>query len=165
MDRLFLGIIIVILSSACGFLLAKKHRKRKAFFTQLYQFNERFLNEIAYYRRPITEFVSQFTYKGEFALLLENYFESVKNGDDVLLLDLQNDSNFSFLIEEEKNEITDYFYTLGKGDSVSQKNYFSSQKERLSKRQTEADTVAKKYVDLYVKLGFLFGLFLLIILI
>ncbi|MBR2329979.1 MAG: hypothetical protein IKA40_01910 [Clostridia bacterium] len=165
MDRLLLGIIIVVLCSCCGFLLAKKHRKRKAFFTQLYVFNERFLNEIAYYRRPITEFVSQFTYKGEFALLLENYFERVKNGENVLLLDLQNDSNFSFLNEEEKNEITDYFYTLGKGDSASQKNYFSSQKERLSKRQTEADTVAKKYVDLYVKLGFLFGLFLLIILI
>ena len=165
MDRLFLGIIIVVLCSLCGFLLAKKHRKRKSFFTQLYTFNERFLNEIAYYRRPINEFAAQFNYKGEFALLLDTYFENVKNGDSTLPLDLKNDANFSFLNDEEKNEIADYFYTLGKGDSASQKTYFSSRKESLAKRQTEADTIAKKYVDLYVKLGFLFGLFLLIILI
>ena len=164
MDKLILGIIIVVFCSLCGFLLAKKYRKRKFFFAQLYQFNERFLNEISYYRRPLNEFVSHFLYKGEFALALELYFQNVKNGESIPL-DLRENNNFTFLTEEEKNGITDYFHMLGKGDSASQKAYFSSRKESLQKWQSEAETIAKKYGDLYVKLGFLFGLFLLIILI
>lgn len=165
MDKLVLGIIIVIFCSLCGFLLAKKYRKRKLFFAQLYQFNERFLNEISYYRRPLNKFVSPELYKGEFALALHLYFENIKNGENVFPLDLRDNHNFSFLTEEEKNAIADYFHVLGKGDSASQKSHFSSRKESLQKWQAEADTVAKKYGDLYIKLGFLFGLFLLILLI
>lgn len=161
--RLLLGIIIVVFCSACGFMLAKKYRKRKQFFTQLYQFNERFLNEIAYYRRPIEAFTSQHEYKGEFALLLTLYLEGVKTDDEAF--DVRNNAEFTFLTEEEKNGVNDYFRMLGKGDSLSQKGYFTAKKESLCAWQNEANAIAKKYGDLYVKLGFLFGLFLLIVLI
>lgn len=163
MDRLILGVIIVVFCTVVGFLLAKKYRKRKQFFAQLYLFNERFLNELSYYRRPLAECIGQFAYKGEFALLLDLYFECIESGS--YLLDVKNNAEFSFLTEEEKNGVIDYFRMLGKGDSASQKTHFSAQQASLQKWRVDAENLAKKYEDLYVKLGFLIGLFLLIILI
>ena len=72
---------------------------------------------------------------------------------------------FNFLKEEEKRVICDYFSMLGKGDSQSQKGYFSGEKERLKKFQNETEEICKKYSDLYVKLGFLCGLLILILII
>ena len=54
---------------------------------------------------------------------------------------------------------------LGKGDSVAQKAYFSAVKEVLSKRKTQALDESKRYCDLYVKLGFLIGLFILVLIV
>ena len=54
---------------------------------------------------------------------------------------------------------------LGKGDSFSQKGYFATSKDALEKLYVEAENNCKKYVHLYIKLGFLCGLTLLILLI
>lgn len=164
MVKFLLGVAIVAFSSYCGFVFAKKYRKRKLFFGQLKEFNERFLSEISYYRRPIGEFATAYFYKGEFQDFLQTYFAEI----DELSQNLEKTVAFDdceFLNDEEKSVITDYFKMLGKGDSASQKLYFSAAKERLVKMQASAENDCKKYGDLYVKLGFLFGLFVLILMI
>ena len=69
------------------------------------------------------------------------------------------------LKEEEKIFLYDYFQMLGKGDSISQKTYFSSVQQTLSKWKESSNQEGKKYEDLYIKLGFLCGLFVLILII
>ena len=164
MAKFLLGIAIVAFTSFCGYLLTKKYRRRKLFFTQFYEFNERFLNEIAYYRRPLAEFVSNYAYRGEFNELLERYVEktSGRNGSFDLVSD---NTTFDFLKQDEKRAICDYFSMLGKGDSNSQKNYFSSVKDTIGKFRKEAEDTNKRYGDLYIKLGFLCGLLILILII
>ncbi len=164
MTKFLLGIAIVAFTSFCGYLLTKKYRKRKSFFKQLYEFNERFINEISYYRRSLSTFIAQYVYRGEFQGLLEAIFNLQQERTDVLQTTLQL-SEYNFLKEEEKRIIIDYFSMLGKGDSQSQKNYFSGQKERLTKMKNEAEETCKKYGDLYVKLAFLCGLLILILII
>lgn len=165
MDKLIVGIIFVCFSTFCGYLLSKKYRRRKKFFQQWTIFNERFLNEIAYYRRPLKEFYQKFEYDGDFNLFLLGFLESLTKNEgnkwefEGLL------KEFSFLEKEDKGMITDYFLMLGRGDSRSQKEYFSSVKSPLEKRALAVETQAKKYGDLYVKLGFLLGLALLIIIV
>ena len=61
--------------------------------------------------------------------------------------------------------IEDYFFMLGKGDSASQKGYFSSLKDTLVKLENETKIEAKRYGDLYLKIGFLFGLLVLILIV
>ena len=80
MVKFILGIVIVCFTSFCGYVLARRYRERKEFFSQLYEFNERFLNEIAYYRRPLAEFARIYTYKGEFQQTLNGFFISMKEG-------------------------------------------------------------------------------------
>lgn len=164
MVKFFIGVMVVAFTTYCGYLCANKYRKRKAFFEALYQFNELFLAEIAYYRRPIIEWLNNISLKGDFALFIYEYTRRVTNQIPIQGI-LVDDSIFAFLKNEEKTSIETYFSTLGKGDSVSQKNYFSTEKERLSTWRKKAEEDVKKYGDLYVKLGFLFGLFVLIIIV
>ena len=74
-------------------------------------------------------------------------------------------TEFTFLKEEERRFTENYFLMLGRGDSVSQKGYFTSVKEQLCKLQVSAENSSKKYGDLYIKLGFLCGLLILILII
>ena len=162
MIKFLLGIAVVAFTAFCGYILAKKYRQRKHFFLQLKEFNERFLNEISYYRRPIAEFASGYSYQGEFQTLLSLFFEKIQERAATEKLFL-NDEEFSFLNRDEKRLVEDYFQMLGKGDSNSQKGYFSSVKESLSKLQASTESDCQKYGDLYVKIGFLCGLLILIL--
>ena len=132
---------------------------------QLKEFNQRFLSEISYCRRPIAELSAQFSYEGEFQELLQVFFMLQKKGEflkNISLLDL---SEFSFLSEEERRVVGDYFLMIGKGNVVAQKEYFSSAEAVLGKYREESENDCKKYVDLYTKLGFLAGLAILILII
>lgn len=164
MTKFLFGLVMIAFTSFCGYLLARKYRQRKLFFRQLYEFNERFLTEIAYYRRPLREFASKYSYRGEFGGLLENFFKGLEVGY-VQENTFMDKTHFSFLKEEERRMTEDYFLMLGRGDSVSQRGYFSSMKEQLSAVCTEADKTCKKYADLYIKIGFLCGLLILILMI
>ena len=164
MTKVLLGIAIIAFTSFCGYVLTKKYRKRKRFFAEMKEFNERFISEISYYRRPLADFFSAYSYKGEFNEFFNEYFQSVKN-DDGNACKIRELERLDFLTSEEKSVVEDYFLMLGKGDSASQKAYFSAMKERIQKMYTEAETAYKKYGDLYVKLGFLCGLLILILIV
>ncbi len=160
--KFLLGIAVVAFTTFLGYLLGGKRRKRKAFYTQWALFNERFLNEISYYRQPLQSFFNKYAYKGEFTFVLERFLYCVKNGVK-LSSNLLEKESFDFLNAEEKSDVENYFSMLGKGDSTSQKAYFSAQKQSLEEWAKRATDNAKKYGDLYVKLGFLCGLLILIL--
>ncbi len=164
MLKFIFGVGIVAFTSFCGHLLAKKYRQRKLFFTQLKEFNERFLSEISYYRRPIREFVAAYAYRGEFEAFLHVFYETMgeRSNQDRAFVD---GHEYAFLTQEDKRVVEDYFLMLGRGDSASQKAYFTSVKSGIEKLQIEADTQCKRYGDLYIKLGFLCGLLILLLMI
>ena len=155
---------IVAISTTFGYILSKKYRQRRRFLGQLRAFNEQFINEITYYRRPIKDFLSSHVFEGEFQALLQSYVGSLDKytENEGQALDL---SSYTFLYENEKSDIFDYFMTLGKGDSDSQKRYFLSMGDRLNKYESAAISQSKKYENLYTELGFLCGLFILILII
>jgi len=164
MIKFLLGIAVVAFTTFCGYLLGKKRRTKKEFFIQFSLFNERFINEISYYRRPLQDFFSKYAYKNAFASLLERFFICI-NKRLPIKENLLSDHEFDFLKTDEKNVVEDYFSMLGKGDSASQKTYFSSIKESIIKLEKEAVENSKKYGDLYIKLGFLCGLLILILIV
>ena len=162
--KLIMGICIVAFTTFCGYLFSRKFRQRSDFIQQFKEFNERFLSEIAFRRRPIKAFIEAYSYKGEFDKLLSVYCNGLEKGCGLSLgMDLKKE--YSFLKEEDRQVINDYFLMLGKGDSFSQKGYFATSKDALEKLYVEAENNCKKYVHLYIKLGFLCGLTLLILLI
>ena len=162
MIKFLLGVAMVAFTTFCGYLLSKKYRKKKLFFHELYAFNERFLSEISYSRRPIKEFVAGQTFYGEFNDVLYDFFHCADNGAP---FSLANDGEFAFLKDDEKRSVEEYFRMLGRGDSTSQKQYFSSVKASLESSRDDAEKESKKYGDLYIKIGFLCGLLILILIV
>ena len=160
MTKFLFGVALVAFGSFCGYFLAKKYRQRKSFFAQLHLFNERFISEVSYYRRPIREFANSYAFQGEFRSLLMSFLQNIEQNGGGLEIDWK---EYSFLRKDEQSAVQDYFLMLGRGDSSSQKAYFSSVSGAVSKWDSDASIAAKKYGDLYIKLGFLCGLFVLIL--
>ncbi|MBQ5927253.1 MAG: hypothetical protein IIX01_04960, partial [Clostridia bacterium] len=93
---------------------------------------------------------------------LEDFFVNLKSGEE------QNGNfleEYLFLSQDEKRFVSDYLSMLGRGDSASQKAYFQSQKNFLNQYKTKSVEECKKYGDLYVKLGFLLGLAILVLIV
>lgn len=166
MIKFIVGVCIVAFTSFCGYVLSKKYRQRKSFYAQFYQFNERFLSEITYYRRPIKEFIEKYAYREEFAELLDEYVQTLGQGNkNPSERDFSGLPAFSFLSKDETDFVNDYFLMVGKGDSASQKGYFGSAKSVLNERKDVTQAEAKRYGDLYIKLSFLLGLAILVVII
>ncbi len=160
MAKLLIGICIVAFTTFCGHQLARKYRERKNFFLDFERFNDAFLNEISYYKRPIEIFLSDRKFSSSFRDWLIEYTNGLKAEERAPVF-----IEFSFLKEEEKAFINEYFSMLGRGDSLSQKGYFSSVKGRIEGIKQKSVDENKRYGDLYLKLGFLFGLALLILIV
>lgn len=143
----------------------KKISSKEKLFTQLNAFNERFLSEISYFKRPFLEFAGKYSYTSEFDDALQVFCEHLGTETGRMSNAAGEFCDYPFLKKDEKTFIRDYFLTFGQGDSLSQKNYFSSVSGVIAAYKTKSETDAKKYGDLYFKLGFLFGLAVLVLLI
>lgn len=152
--KLLLSGLIVAFCVLLGYLAANKYRARKNFFAQHDAFNARYLSELAFARKPLPEFLAAYEYSGEFAKTIKEFSE--KRGPEL---------KFSFLTQEEKKDCADYFAMLGKGDSFSQRDYFSSKKQYLAEKKAETEKECKSRGGLYLKLGLLAGLAIVILII
>ncbi len=156
-----LCLTLLIFTSSVGYAFSSKYRKRKLFFAQFYDFNQKFLQELSYSKRPIKEFLQIYPFKGEFLLLLEEYRQKIGRDNFFNEYFSQN----TFLLLEEEKLIIEYFQQLGKGDSDSQKTIFSARAKLLEEMKTKTENDYKKYAELYVKLGVLLGLAIIIVII
>ena len=152
--KIVICIAIVAFCTFLGYVAAGKYRARKRFFTQYFLFNERYLNELGYTRRPLSAFLKEYAYTGEFGKTVTSFMES-----------RQLKLSFSWLNGDERAECGNYFSMLGKGDALSQKGYFTSRQGLLAEKKAACEREAKTRGDLYLKLGLLAGLAFVILII
>lgn len=151
--KLLLCGLVVAFCVLIGYFAGEKYRTRKKFFAAFADLNERYLTELAYSRRPLAEFFrdNADAFKGEFRKVTEAVAERAPL------------PAFDFLSRDEAGMLADYVSMLGRGDSHSQSGYFTAQKDGLEKRRLQTEHEAKTRGDLYLKLGFLAGLALIIL--
>ncbi len=147
--KLLLCALIVAFCTFLGYLAAGKYRLRRKFYAQMFTFNERYLNELAYTRRTLRELIGEVSESGDFYALLQK----------------REEVSLRYLTEQEKKDCADYLQMLGAGDSYSQKNYFSAKKNALGEKKAESEKEAKDRGGLYVKLGLLAGLAFVILIV
>lgn len=156
MLKIFLCVVLVVLCTAAGVALTQKYKQRKVFMHDLHCFNERLLGEVSYTRLPLSSFFDKYEYGKDFTSVLQeikqNRFERVK-------------IEFRYLADSQKQLVHDYFSMIGKSDARSQENYLNAVRGELEKEKTCTEAEYKKYFGLYTKLGFLFGLIIVILLI
>ena len=136
-----------------GYLAAHKYRCRRSFYSQLYDFNERYLSELGYARKPLPQFLKEYVYAGEFGRTIGAF-----SAREEL-------PRHPFLSDAEQKEYADYFAMLGKGDAQSQSAFFTAKRAALQQRKEESEKEAKARGALYLKLGLLAGLAFVILII
>lgn len=152
--KLLLSCLIILFCTFLGYFAASKYRTRRKFFLQMTTFNERYLNELEYARRPLAELLKREGESGEFYKMLKKYAS-----------ERVTETEFSFLDGEERTLCGEYLSMLGTGDSLSQRNFFSAQKTTLLQKQECSERELKDRGGLYLKLGFLSGLAFVILIV
>lgn len=152
--KFVLGLLVIAFCTFLGYLSASKYRNRRSFYAQLSDFNEKYLAELKYARKPLNQFLSDMEFKGDFSKIIHAY-----------VFERKIELDYSYLTKAEKEEAAEYFRMLGRGDSRSQSGYFSAQADTLLESKNKSEKDAKSYTDLYVKLGLLAGLAIVILIV
>lgn len=129
-----------MLSTLLGILLSSDKKKKMQVFNELYEFNEKLLLNLKFGKEPISKIVK------DFPSVLKLY-----NGELKL-----NTKNAEF--------INNYLQNLGYTDAISQIDYLNEKKLHLKKYKDESFDDYKKYGSLYIKIFFMVGILIAILL-
>ena len=131
---------IVVLTTLLGILLSKDKKKKMQLFSEIYEFNEKLLLNLKFGKVPISTIAQEFPY---------------------ILKILQNELK----IEGKDGEfINNYFKNLGHTDAISQIDYLNERKIYLKKYKDESFNDYKKYGSLYIKIFFMVGILVAVLL-
>ena len=151
--KVFLGITIIILSVKIGVDKANKYKKIYYFWQSLVLMCDKFLVELLYKKANISSLKNcKYPFEG-FNELLKNFFDNKK-------ISLPN-----FLSKEESILVYEFFNSIGKTDTNSQIKEIESFKNQFLKISIDKNSFFKKYYTVSIKLGFICGLGLFIMVI
>lgn len=149
--KLVLGIILVCLSTLIGYILGGKYSFRKQFYADFYNFNNKLKQEISFRQATLTALLKECN-STDFYCALKNYIE-------------KNQFNFekTYLQKDEIEYFYNYLKILGTSDKNSQVDFLDEINMSVLEKQKQSAVEEKKYKALYLKLGFLFGLILFVL--
>lgn len=149
--KMLIGVMGVIFCTIIGKILSEKYIKRKNFYCDFYNFNQKMKSEITFKQSSIKSIIEKLNNQTFRAYLNQ----TVIMGDD--------DLSVSFLNNEENDFLKEYVNNIGIFDKDSQLLYLNSVDSQIKTLYKNSFDEEKKYRKLYVKLGFLFGLIFLVI--
>lgn len=123
-----------------GVLLSAKKKKRMNVFSELYEFNEQLILNLKFSRAPLDKVA------GNFKLMPEMLRGSIP------------------LEGKDGQFICDYLFNLGKTDALSQVDYLNGRREWLARYRDESRTEYRKYSSLYIKIFFMIGVLMAVLL-
>lgn len=109
-------------------------------FTELAEFNEQLILNLKFNKNPLETVAKKY-----------KYVPAALKGEKVL--------------EGKDGEaISDYFVNLGKSDAMSQVDYLNGRRDMLAKLRDESQLNYKKYSSLYIKIFFMIGVLMTVLL-
>lgn len=130
----------MVLTTLLGIFLSANKKKRMQIYSELYEFNEQLILNLKFTKSSINKIAVPFKYVG-----------SILDGSLTL-----SGSDGDFL--------RDYTENLGMTDALSQVDYLTERKSILKKYKEESFADYKRYSSLYVKIFFLIGVTIAVLL-
>ena len=152
--RTILLAIIPILTAFLGYLFSVKYGQIRDFWDKFGFWHKRIKAEIAFSQNSLPEIFGESEKSDAFSDCVREYV--IGNDKSVKL---------KFLSDEEMEFLNKYLQNLGRTDKDSQLNFLNSFEPELEKFIHNAENKSKTYRPLCVKLGFLLGLIVFILLI
>ncbi len=156
MIKFILCACALALCVALAWLMTRGYRRRMQFYYNLNLFNERLLNEVSYTRVPLPAFLDKYTFSGDFGNMLAEKKQARFAGGKY---------DYYYLDEDERKFLDDYFKMIGKSDAASQRVYLSAMRSEILEKKQKTEELYRKYFALYLKLGFLGGLILVVLIV
>lgn len=155
--KVFLGAIAVVICTFIGYKLSDKYKLRRQFYADFAAFNKLLMSEVMFTRKTIPDILSKGKYSASFKILTDEFLKSITEQRKISV------DKLWFLTEQEREFAVEYFTSLGKTDAKTQIDYLSSAAEKLKGFLSVAETEERQYARLYVKLGFLAGLLVFVL--
>lgn len=112
-----------------------------------------YMNEMKYLKRSLTEIVERMSDKNTFKTMIQ------RNMSDHKL------PKFVWLDKEEISDVTEYIVNLGRSDQKAQVEFYNTYSQKLKSKEEKAKKNGILYTEASVKLAFLLGLLIVILLI
>lgn len=149
------GIISIIICVFIGYRLSRKFLEKRKFYQNFFDFNNNFKNEVAFRQRLLLDIVEEFNSKEEVFYLSVFKFFKFEEGKK---------EKIKFLSIEENEHFYKYLSVLGSGNKQTETDALFEEQKYLSDKLELAIKEEAKYKNLYIKIGFLLGLIIFIIL-
>ena len=153
MRTVFLA-VIPILTAILGYLFSVKYGQVRDFWDKFGFWHKKIKSEIAFSQNSLPEIFGDSEKSDVFSDCAREYVNGNKKFDKL-----------KFLSNEETEFLNKYLQNLGRTDKDSQLNFLNSFESELEKFIHNAEHKSKTYRPLCVKLGFLIGLIIFILLI
>lgn len=150
--KIFIGILFIALSTFAGYLFTVKYRERLDFYRDFSEFNKRFKSAVSFSSSSVKE-VLENTSSGCFSFMLSEYKFGAKEKTE----------KPNFLTADEYSAFLSYIGELGTSDKSTQITFLEDFQGEVSEKLSAAEEKYKKIKPLYIKLGFLTGLMLFVL--
>ena len=151
--KLFISIILLILSGLIGCYYSNKLVKRRIFYESMREFNKYFKSEVSFSKNSILTIINDRNINDDFYKLLKNNLKIAES--DIVI---------RYLTKDEFNFLTNYAENLSNRDAETLIKFLEQNDGIIDTYLVEAKENEIKYKSLYVKLGILFGLIIFILL-
>ena len=161
--KILLLVFAVIATTYIGYSFSRKYKQRADFFGAIVMLCQKFNLEINYSRERVKNILKNLDDKHKKKLygVDKNYILYLEQQEE-LTKDLLC-KNFKYLKEDERDLLLMFFKSLGRSDVESQSKEINNFQERFDNLTKTAVADNKKYGSLSLKLGFIAGLFIVVL--
>lgn len=152
MLKYLIGAVLLILSVFAGYVFSYKYYERLKFYESFCEFNKRFKTAVSFSFRSFSA-VTEDCGKNKFTEALSEYKADKRKNNGAL----------QFLNEEERAYFWNYAENIGTTDRKTQLNMLEEAEKTVCEKYKKCENDYKKYKPIYIKLGFLFGLIIFIL--
>ena len=156
MLKIFIGIIMVAISTFVGKKFTSKYTERVKFFRSLSDFNSALIRDLAYKKDGLLAALSEEYGYSEFDGYLKEVYKAYLNDSDI-------PSPPEFITQSDARNIVEYFKNIGGYGEVAEKDFLNAKREEFLEKTTELKEFSKKFSSLGSKLGFALGATLFIV--
>lgn len=147
------GLLALVVCTLIGYYKSLRYVKISSFYQSFYLFSKKITAEISFSKKSIVEIANELTEKNDFNLCVKKFY--IENSFCA----------YKYFDNDENNFLRLYLHSVGDSDRDSQIKSLSHFQKELEEKVNFANENLRKYKTFYIKIGFLVGLILLIMLI
>jgi len=150
--KLIFGFLLISLSVYLGKIYSSKYTKIRMFYEDFFEFNRTLINKVSFSNNSILRIINEDNNDSCFYMIAKKY-----------LIEHDNAVELDFINLDEINYLKRYLSEIGASDRNNQIKFLNTIDVEVKDKLNLAIDNEKKYKTLYIKLGFLFGLIIFVL--